>query len=196
MVYVPHAPFVLGIDITRQCNINCRHCIVEATQSQKATQIPFKQALSLIDQAAQLKVQWLDFNGGEPLLYPGFFELIKYSLNKGLKAVFITNGTLITEKLKEIMDCYEGYANSLRIGISLDGHTSELHGYFRPKETFTACVTAIKILVSMGVRPVIFAILHRRNFNYIPEFLSFISSLGVNRVRLLPYYTLWQGSLL
>ena len=41
-------------------------------------------------------VKWLHPQGvGEPLLYPFFFEAVKYAKEKGLKVKFFTNGSLL-----------------------------------------------------------------------------------------------------
>lgn len=190
-MYIPSAPLILGIDLTRKCNISCRHCIVEA--SEKENNMPFELAISLVNQASQLGVQWLDLNGGEPFLYPKFFTFIKYALNKGLKVIFITNGTLVNEKIDKIRKYYSDFGPSFQIGISIDGHCAELHGYFRPKETFTASIEAVKALISVGIKPTVFSVLHRGNLKRIPEFLTFLSSLGVSKVRLLPFIPLGKG---
>jgi MoaA/NifB/PqqE/SkfB family radical SAM enzyme len=193
-MYVPNAPLVLGIDLTRKCNISCRHCILDA--SEKDDSLPFEQAKSLVDQASQLDVQSLDLDGGEPLLYPGFFSLVKYALEKGLKIIFVSNGILISENLDEIKKCFAKYGPALQIGISLDGHNAETHGYFRPKETFAVSVEAIKSLISIGIEPIVFCVVNHSNIKWIKEFLQFLSSLGVSRVRLLPFIPFGKGATL
>ena len=191
-MYVPKAPLVLGIDLTRKCNISCRHCVLDANE--KDDSLPFEQVISLVDQAFQLGVQLLDFNGGEPLLYPGFFSLVNYALEKGLNIIFISNGILISENLDEIKKCYDEFGPVLQIGISLDGHNAEIHGYFRPKETFNVSVEAIKSLMSIGLEPVVFCVINHSNIKWIKEFLQFLSTLGVSRVRLLPFIPFGKGA--
>lgn len=63
-----------------------------------------------------------EFNiaGGEPMLYPGLTELVKYIRSKGVKASLITNGSLMDEEwIKNYSGLYE------TIGFSVDSLDDE-----------------------------------------------------------------------
>lgn len=63
-----------------------------------------------------------EFNiaGGEPMLYPGLTELVKYIRNKGVKVSLITNGSLMDEEwIKNYAGLYE------TIGFSVDSLNDE-----------------------------------------------------------------------
>lgn len=63
-----------------------------------------------------------EFNiaGGEPMLYPGLTELVKYILSKGVKVSLITNGSLMDEEwIKNYAGLYE------TIGFSVDSLNDE-----------------------------------------------------------------------
>lgn len=63
-----------------------------------------------------------EFNiaGGEPMLYPGLAELVKYIRSKGVKVSLITNGSLMDEEwIKNYAGLYE------TIGFSVDSLNDE-----------------------------------------------------------------------
>lgn len=190
-MYVPVAPIVLGIDLTSRCNINCKYCAVEAKEL--GEDLPFDRVLSLIKEAAALKVRWLDLNGGEPLLYPGFFELVEYASLEGLQVMFISNGLLLEEQMGKVENFFAKYHSKIRIGLSLDGATPEQHGFFRPRDTFKSVVRVVKHLVEKKFAVIVFSVLHKQNLDHVLEFLCFLKKLGVSRIRFLPLMPLGRG---
>ena len=83
---------------------------------------------ALIDQIAAMQVPIFVFTGGDPMKRKDVFELIRYAAGKGVKVALTPSATpLLTReaifKLKE--------AGLVRLGISLDGSTPEIHDAFR-----------------------------------------------------------------
>lgn len=188
-MYIPKTPFVICMDITNRCNLNCRHCSVDALEQGKS--MPTETIISIIDEAKRIGVRDLVFGGGEPMLHENFREICLYVLSKGLNLSFTTNGTLVSENLDFFQEASK--YGSLRIGVSLDGHTAELHGYFRPKETFEEAKKAIKLLSKIGIEVQVLYVLNKTNATKIPEFLSFISNLRISNLRILPFIPIGRG---
>ena len=84
-------------NITSQCNLKCRHCYIEATEAAKDNEMTTADGMAFIDDLAEMKVPVLMFSGGEPLVRPDLFELAAYAVEKGLRIVLSTNGTLIDD---------------------------------------------------------------------------------------------------
>ena len=80
-------------NITSQCNLKCRHCYIEATESAGVNEMTTEEGKAFIDNLAETKVPVLMFSGGEPLVRPDMFELAAYAVEKGLRIVLSTNGT-------------------------------------------------------------------------------------------------------
>ncbi len=190
-MYVPKSPFILCLELTTRCNLSCKHCSVDADSSSKRELLPDK-VISIVEESKYIGVKELVLGGGEPLLYEKFFEVCEYILSKGLNLSFVTNGTLIPEKLGSFLKIKK-YTHSLQVGVSLDGHTPELHGYFRPKETFRSAVEAIKLLNKAGIKVSASCVLNKENVKTIPEYLKFLSTLYVSDVRLLPFMPVGRG---
>jgi radical SAM protein with 4Fe4S-binding SPASM domain len=190
-MYIPKSPFILCIELTKQCNLSCKHCSVDADLSSKR-KLLIDKVLSIVEESEHIGVKEIVLGGGEPLLYENFFELCEYILSKGLSITFVTNGTLVSEKMSSFLKLKK-YFHSLQVGISLDGHTPELHGYFRSKETFQPAVEAIKRLNKAGIKVSASCVLNKANIKTIPEYLEFLSILNVSNVRILPFMPVGRG---
>ncbi|MQL51013.1 putative heme d1 biosynthesis radical SAM protein NirJ2 [Desulfofundulus thermobenzoicus] len=111
---------------TNACNLACAHCYRDAG-ARAEDELSSVEAAALIDEIARAGFKIMIFSGGEPLLRPDIYELVRYAAGRGLRPVFGTNGTLITgevaEKLKR--------AGALAMGISLDSTDPGQHDRFR-----------------------------------------------------------------
>ena len=150
------------------------------------------QILSVIEEARQIGTRMVILGGGEPLLHDDFFDICECALAKGLDLFFTTNGVLVPERIKLFLKIQK-YKGSFQIGVSLDGPTPEIHGYFRPKETFAAAVEAINLLQRAEFKVSVLSVLNKANIKVIPEFLGFLSTLGVSDVRFLPLMPVGRG---
>ena len=100
-----HAPFLVVWNFTYKCNLNCKHCYLEAGNISKM-ELSTEEAMKVVDQIADFGVTSLAFSGGEPLMRKDFFEVARHAVDAGLYVSVATNGTLLNEetvrKLKEI----------------------------------------------------------------------------------------------
>jgi len=104
-------------NVTRACNLRCVHCYAQATDENAAGELSTEEGKVLLNDLAILGVPVVLFSGGEPLVRKDLLELAAYAVEKGMRTVISTNGTLITHeisrKLKNVGLSY--------VGISLDG---------------------------------------------------------------------------
>ena len=113
--------------------------------------------------------------GGEPLARPDVMEIARYAVNKGLRVVMGTNGTLITEEiasqLKEVPVS--------RLGISLDFPVAELQDNFRGQDgAFTAAMKGIASARRAGIEIQINSTITKLNVDYLEELLSLALEVG------------------
>ena len=83
-------------NITRACNLKCVHCYNDSGTGKARNEVSTDQAKAVLDDLSQFNVPSVLFSGGEPLTRPDLLELIDYAVQKGMRAVISTNGTLIT----------------------------------------------------------------------------------------------------
>ena len=122
------APFLAIWEVTQSCDLACKHCRAAAQPLAHPDQLTTEEGKGLIDQIANLHVPIFVFTGGDPLKRPDLYELIQYASGKGVKVAVTPSATpLLTReaifKMKE--------AGLVRLGISLDGSSPEIHDAFR-----------------------------------------------------------------
>jgi len=113
-------------NLTRQCNLKCRHCYAQAGLERSRSELTTREGKTLIDDLSAYGAPVILFSGGEPLMRPDLPELAEYAVSKGLRAVVSTNGTLITRSLARTLKAI----GLSYVGISLDG-LREVHDRFR-----------------------------------------------------------------
>ncbi len=122
------SPFLAIWEVTQSCDLACKHCRAAAQPLAHPDQLTNAEAKALIDQIAGLHVPIFVLTGGDPLKRADVFELIRYAAAKGVHVALTPSATpLLTReavfKLKA--------AGLVRLGISLDGSTPEIHDAFR-----------------------------------------------------------------
>jgi AdoMet-dependent heme synthase len=121
-------PFLAIWEVTQSCDLACKHCRAAAQPIAHPDELTNAEGKALIDQIAEMGVPIFVFTGGDPMKRKDVFELIRYAADKGVQVALTPSATpLLTRdaifKLKE--------AGLVRLGISLDGSTPEIHDAFR-----------------------------------------------------------------
>jgi MoaA/NifB/PqqE/SkfB family radical SAM enzyme len=126
------APLRIYWEITRACDLACRHCRAEARPDPDPAELTTKQALTLLDDLLGFApfdaLPRLVFTGGDPLKRPDVFQLIAAARERGFKVSISPSATpLLTEGvITEFRS-----AGVEAISLSLDGSTPERHDAFR-----------------------------------------------------------------
>jgi radical SAM protein with 4Fe4S-binding SPASM domain len=114
------------IETTFRCNLRCVHCYVNEAAGDaeiEAQELPLERLKRLVDEVAEAGTIHLLFTGGEVLVRADFPELYLYAIRKGLLVTLFTNGTMVTEKIADLLDEYRPEA----VEISLYGMTRETY---------------------------------------------------------------------
>ncbi len=164
-------------NVTRRCNLHCVHCYSKSQDIDYPGELTTEQGKALIDDLAEFGVPVLLFSGGEPFRRKDIFELTAYSISKGLRTVFSTNGTLITpeiaRRLKELGVSY--------VGISLDG-MKETNDRFRGmKGAFDLAMQGIKNCQDAGVKVGLRFTMNRINVQDLPQIFDLIEERRITR---------------
>ena len=174
-------PLVMSWNITRECNMKCTHCYINATEKKLDNELNTQEAKRLIDQIYQVSRPLLILSGGEPLLREDIFELIDYGSKKGLKMGLGSNGSLINNavarKLKE-----NGIST---VSISLDSSIPAQHDEFRGVAgAWEKAIQACKVLKKHNVLVQVNTTLTQQNYNQIDSIMSLAESIGVENFHL------------
>ena len=117
---------IISWNTTNACNMYCDHCYRDAGFKAEE-ELNTTEAKTLLDQIAKAGFKIMIFSGGEPLMRPDIIELVEHAVSVGLRPVFGTNGTLITEEMAHKLK----KAGAMGMGISLDSLDIEKHNKFR-----------------------------------------------------------------
>ncbi|MDR1489873.1 MAG: heme b synthase [Desulfovibrio sp.] len=166
---------LIAWEVTRSCNLACRHCRAEAHPRPYPGELSTSEAKALIDSFPECGRPIIIFTGGEPLLRKDVFELAEHAGSKGLRCVMAPNGTLITRglaaKIRE-----SGIA---RCSVSLDGPDAESHDAFRGVPgAFAAALRGIGLLKSAGVEFQINTTVTRSNMSSFRRISTLAGELG------------------
>ncbi len=162
-------------EVTRNCNLNCIHCRAAASKGPHPGELDTETCLGLLDQISEVAKPVIILSGGDPLLRPDIFEIVRHGASKGLRMVMSPNGTLITEqKAKDMVE-----AGIQRISVSLDGATRESHDQFRQVEgAFDGALQGIEWTKQANLDFQINTTITLQNFDELPRIQELAVDLG------------------
>jgi 12,18-didecarboxysiroheme deacetylase len=165
-------------NVTRRCNLKCVHCYAHAQNIPFDNELSTEEGQELIDDLAEFGSPVMLFSGGEPLVRKDLPQLAAYAVEKGMRAVISTNGTLITPTmariLKEIGLSY--------VGISLDG-MQEINDRFRGVNgAFESALEGIKNSQDAGIKVGLRFTINKFNVDEIPKIFQLLEEMDIPRV--------------
>ena len=158
----------LELLVTDRCNLRCAHCYLGEP---RGADLPFGEAVGLLDQFDRLGGLRLLLSGGEPLLHPDFWRLNELLPRFGFRSVLLTNGTLLDRAAARRLQVQE-------VQVSLDG-LEPSHDALRGAGTFRAALAAVEHLREVGVTVSVATMAHRGNRTDFPELARLLDHLGV-----------------
>lgn len=165
-------------NITKQCNLKCIHCYAHAKNIPFDNELSTKDGKNLIDDLARFNVPVLLFSGGEPLIRKDLPELAAYTVEKGIRAVISTNGTLISQKTAHLLkDIGLSY-----VGISLDG-MEKINDRFRGvKGAFQSALDGINNCKEAGIKVGLRFTINKFNESEISKIFTLLDEMEIPRV--------------
>jgi MoaA/NifB/PqqE/SkfB family radical SAM enzyme len=115
---------LLWLEITQKCNLSCVHCYAESNPYKPLSAgMQLSDWYRLIEEAAKLKCQMIQFIGGEPTVHPDLPRLITAAKAKNIPVVEVyTNGTCFTNELRT---CF--IENRVDLAFSVYADCADVH---------------------------------------------------------------------
>lgn len=174
------APLVANYYLTYRCNARCHFCDIWSLEpGQEADFATIEQNLESLK---QLRVKYVDFTGGEPLLRADIGQIYQAAKRLGLYTSLTTNTILYPQKAKEI----QGKVDFLN--FSLDGADADTHDQSRGVKIFDTLVESVAIAQELGESPVLNHTVTAQNYHQIEQVAALGKQLKV-RVWLNPAFT-------
>lgn len=181
-------PIVIGLEITRACNLLCRHCASSATEKGRPGELSLDELLGLCDQFPDLLVQEVDITGGEPLLRTDWFNVVSHLKNLDIPARMVSNGLLLKENALRLAE--SGIAT---VGISLDG-LEKTHDELRERPgLFRRIMDGIDAALQAGVPIAVITAVNDRNIGELEGLETFLRGCGIEHWQVQPTFSLGRA---
>ena len=139
-------------ELSPVCNFDCRMCYVrkspEEVKCHNRKMVNLEQWKIIADQAEKAGMLYLLLTGGEPFLWPDFWELYNYLSKKGFLISINSNGSLINEDVVERLK----ERPPIRINITLYGASNATYAKLcKAQKGFDKVDKAINLLREAGI---------------------------------------------
>ncbi len=172
----PVRPVVIW-NLTRRCNLKCRHCYAVAADRHFPGELSTAEAEAVVDDLAAFGIPALILSGGEPLSRPDTLDLARRAKAHGLYTALSTNGTPIAGRVADAIAAV-GFDY---VGISLDG-IGATNDWFRGQDgAFDAALYGVRECVSRGIKVGLRFTQTSDNARQLPQLLELASHENVEK---------------
>lgn len=165
------------------CNLSCKHCFVGEKTNSSINQLKFNDAKEIINMLHYYGLNKISFTLTEPFLNTDLFKVIDYCTNQGIRANVLTNGTLLGDKVKTVLN-----SNIDSIGISLAGISEKENDEIRGAGVFGRVMDSLKIYKNacrkqnIHIPIVVYFTLCSSNIESVKLLPSFFNELGIDKL--------------
>ncbi|MDF0603538.1 heme d1 biosynthesis radical SAM protein NirJ [Psychromarinibacter sp. C21-152] len=172
----PVKPVVIW-NLTRRCNLKCRHCYTVSADVDFPGELDTAQAFDVLDDLGEYGVLGLILSGGEPLARKDFFDIAARARGKARMLALSTNGTRIhgetADRVAEIGFDY--------VGISIDG-IGATNDWFRGVDgAFVEALRGVRECKARGIKVGLRFTLTEGNHRCLPDLLQLCDDEGVDK---------------
>ncbi len=168
------APICLTWELTYACNLECVHCL-SSSGRRDPRELTTAEAKGVLDELHDLQVFYINIGGGEPMIRRDFFELLEYSIGRGIGVKFSTNGAFIDQAKAERLTAMD----YLDIQISLDGTDAVTNDAVRGEGSYDTAIQAMEHLRNAGFGEFkISVVVTRHNVDQLDEFKALADEYG------------------
>jgi radical SAM protein len=169
-------PLLVIWEVTQACDLACVHCRASAQPDRNPAELSTEQGYRLLDEIRSFGDPLMVFTGGDPLKRPDLFDLVRHSVNIGLRTNVTPSATplLTAEAMRQMKD-----AGVARMAISLDGPDAATHDDFRGiPGTFDRAMFALEEAQRIGLDTQLQTTVTRRNMHRLPEIAEIARRVG------------------
>ncbi len=174
----PRGPLFVTWQLTFDCNAFCTFCSTHKLNKKHPESLALDRALLLADQIADSGTWVVGFTGGEVLMSPALFPLVRRLKSRGLVVYIVTNGKLLQQYAQDIIESGLDY-----VVVSLDSDKAAEHDDNRKVNgLFQAALDGIAEVKRLrtGSRPLIktSTVLSAKNIDSVSGMLDFMETQG------------------
>ena len=172
----PVKPVVIW-NLTRRCNLRCRHCYTSSADVEFPGELTHDQAMGVVDDLEGFGIPALILSGGEPLDRKDLFEIAGRARHFVKMLALSTNGTKIHgENADRVAEAGFDY-----VGISIDG-IGATNDWFRGVEgAFDDALRGVRECKARGIKVGLRFTLTEGNAQHLPDILRLCDDEGVDK---------------
>ncbi|WP_372572012.1 heme d1 biosynthesis radical SAM protein NirJ [Ruegeria jejuensis] len=172
----PVKPVVIW-NLTRRCNLKCRHCYTVSADVNFPGELSHAQAMDTLEDLGRFKIPALILSGGEPLDRKDLFQIATRARQLVRMLALSTNGTKIhgeaADRIAEIGFDY--------VGISLDG-IGATNDWFRGVEgAFADALRGVRECKKRGIKVGLRFCLTEGTHHHLPDLIKLCDDEGVDK---------------
>ncbi len=167
-----------NIDLTNRCNMNCPICFANANQAGFVYEPSYDEVIAMLKMLRDekpIRCTAVQFSGGEPTIYPRFFDVIKAAKEMKFAQVQVASNGI--EFAKSVDFCRKAKEAGLNtIYLSLDGVSDDVYLQARDRKMFNIKLKVLENLRKLEHPPSVVlvpTIVRGVNDNQIGKILDF-----------------------
>ncbi|MCL1935335.1 MAG: radical SAM protein [Defluviitaleaceae bacterium] len=176
-------PRAVNVYITNDCVLECSHCFI-VNRCSTPNYLELEKFKEIVNICSKNKVFLFSISGGEPLLHPDFFDMIKYvRKNNMLPFIGISGINISNTQIEMLADCNIGC-----VQVSLDGIDEKTNAIYRKKLIFKETLENIIKMQTKGIRVSIATCICNENYYLLEKLLELFWSIKAHKVKV-QFYT-------
>lgn len=177
----------IKFELTYKCLLKCIHCSSDANTS--ACEMTYNDAMNILKQAIEMKVNEISFSGGEPLLWPRFSDFASLCSSAGIHTQVYTSGNIddlsIFEKIKGSVDT---------VIFSIYSSDKKCHDQITAiKGSFERTISAIEKAQRVGLNVEFHFVPLKPNYRHLHGIINFAEKLNVSKISILRFVPQGRG---
>ncbi len=146
----------LWINTGTLCNIECINCYIESSPiNDRLSYITTEEVIPFLDEIERdgLNTREIGFTGGEPFMNPDFPDMLEQVLERGFRALVLTNAMKPVQRPKiraKLLALQQQYGNHITLRVSLDHYSKKLHDKERGNGAFDKALAGLDWLSENG----------------------------------------------
>lgn len=188
-------------DITRNCNLRCKHCynadkyFDKSSENYISQELDLNSCMKIVEKFYRAGFTHIHFLGGEPLSSPNIFKIIEKAKQLDMYVTINSNACLLDKEMQEKL---------ISLGIdhfaaSLDGCTAKTNDSIRGVGTFEKVISNMKELNerkkqnSSQMQTALVYTLTKKNVTELPLLPKLAKELGIDLIVLTTFIESGQG---
>lgn len=172
-------PFTVIWETTRACDLVCLHCRADAIPNRNPFELTTQEVFRLVAMIKEFGEPYplLILTGGDPMKRPDIFDIVAFATGQGLRVAMTPSATpLVTrEAVRRLAE-----AGLVRLALSLDGGTPEVHDNFRGVSgSFAHTLRILDWCREFGIETQIHTTVTRHSLDDLPRIAEMIADWGI-----------------